>query len=386
MNILLVTPWRLSATGGITTVVVRLATEFAKKGHVVTVFTMEGENRLREIEVVGEIPVFGMYLRSPVIQGASVRAWIAWCLFFPLTLWRLHRFLNRQRIEGVIVQYPLPGMVYFGVLRRLSAWKLIVAYQGNDAHDLMLWTAAERRLVQAILSAADTVVGVSETLLEKVTAAFPLLKLRGSVVMPNGAPLDMVEMARAEPPPKDLPRPYLLTVGHVVYRKGMDLVIHALALAKAQGNRMNLVIAGDGPERSTLVGLADRCGVADQIRFVGNQSHEQVLRLMHDCELFVLASRAEGMPLVIAEAMACGKAVIATRVDGVPEIVQDGETGLLVEPDNSHALSAALNRLHGDSVLRERLAAQGKYRALQAYNWETIAHRYLQLINSCRTV
>jgi hypothetical protein len=186
MNILLVTPWRLSATGGITTIVVRLATEFAKKGHAVTVFTLEGENRLREIEVVGEIPVFGMYLRSPVIQGASVRAWIAWCLFFPLTLWRLHRFLNRRRIEGVIVQYPLPAMAYFGVLRRLSAWKLIVAYQGNDAHDLMLWTAVERRLVQSVLSAADSVVGVSKTLLEKAAAAFPLLKLRGGVVMPNG--------------------------------------------------------------------------------------------------------------------------------------------------------------------------------------------------------
>ena len=105
---------------------------------------------------------------------------------------------------------------------------------------------------------------------------------------------------------------------------------------------------------------------------------------MKSCLAFVLASRAEGMPLVIAEAMACGKAVIASDVDGVPEIVHDGTTGILVPAENSGALAEGLIRLYSDSTFRETLAKQGKEWACREYNWESIAHRYLGFIEECQ--
>jgi glycosyltransferase involved in cell wall biosynthesis len=97
-------------------------------------------------------------------------------------------------------------------------------------------------------------------------------------------------------------------------------VIAALREAKERGVVLQLVVAGDGPERENLIRQSREQGVSDQVRFLGNQSHRQVLSLMKTCLAFVLASRAEGMPLVIAEAMACGKAVIASNIDGVPKL------------------------------------------------------------------
>ena len=144
---------------------------------------------------------------------------------------------------------------------------------------------------------------------------------------------------------------------------------------------MILVVAGDGAERFNLVRLAQESGISANVHFIGNKSQEEVLELMKNCQFFVLASRAEGMPLVIAEAMACGKAVVSTNVDGIPEIVQDELTGLLVEPEDIESLAACLIRLHQDPVLRKTLGSAGKEAAWRDYNWENIGDKYLQLFS-----
>ncbi|HZN44973.1 MAG TPA: glycosyltransferase family 4 protein, partial [Nitrospiraceae bacterium] len=116
------------------------------------------------------------------------------------------------------------------------------------------------------------------------------------------------------------------------------------------------------------------------IRFLGDQSQEQVLQLMKHCLFFVLASRAEGLPLVIAEAMACEKAVIATNVDGVPDIVEHARTGLLVQPEDPQSLADALIKLHENAVWRQDLAKAAREWAIVQFSWESIADRYLRCL------
>ena len=138
----------------------------------------------------------------------------------------------------------------------------------------------------------------------------PGVRLIRSGLLPNGAPLDVIVAAQGISFHADLPPDYLLTAGHLIHRKGIDTVIAALQLAKDRGVVLQLVVAGDGPERENLMRQSHEQGVSDQIRFVGNQSQPEVLSLMRSCLFFVLASRAEGMPLVIAEAMASGKPLL----------------------------------------------------------------------------
>ncbi|MEP7152258.1 MAG: glycosyltransferase family 4 protein [Nitrospira sp.] len=384
MNIMLVTPWRPSLTGGISTVITRLTEEFKKKGHDITIFVADRENRLCEIETLDETPVYGMYLRSPVSREKPIRA-LAMCLaWFPLTMIQLVRLARRKRPDAIIIQYPLPAMFYFGILKRLIGGALLIMYNGNDAHDLSLWTSMEQRLIRFLLEKADTVLAVSRTLLLKVHRTLPDLRLSRSQVLHNGAPLDIIAEVQEVQEPKDLPPDYVLTAGHLIHRKGIDIVITALRVAKDLGVKLHLVIAGDGPERESLRIQCREQGIVDQVRFLGDQSHRQVLSLMKSCLMFVLASRAEGMPLVIAEAMACGKAVVASNVDGVPEIVKDGTTGLLVPSEDPTSLAAALIRLYSEATFRDTLADQGKERAFRDYNWEAIASRYLGLIKECK--
>ncbi|HAP39770.1 MAG TPA: hypothetical protein DCQ94_08420 [Nitrospira sp.] len=207
--------------------------------------------------------------------------------------------------------------------------------------------------------------------------------LRRRQLLPNGAPLDVIESVEQVEVERDLPPTFFLTAGHLIHRKGIDVVIASLQEAKRRGVRLYLVVAGDGPERETLERQSRDQGVSGQVTFLGNQSQRQVLALMKSCLGFVLASRAEGMPLVIAEAMACGKTVVASQVDGVPEIVQDGVTGVLVPPDDPIALASGLIKVHSDEVFRCSLAERGKEWAYREYNWEVIANRYLDLINQC---
>ncbi len=386
MNIMLVTPWRPSLTGGISTVVHRLTSEFQKKGHSVTIFVADRENCLRQIEMLEGAAVYGMYFRSLVSLAHPIRALLMWYLWFPVTLLQLLWLTKRQRVDAVLIQYPLPAMFYFGVLKRVFGGVLFVTYQGNDAHDLALWDPREQRLVRFLLEQADLVFAVSRTLLSKVESVLKSVRLPRRQLLPNGAPLDVIEAVEAAEMAGDLPPNFLLTAGHLIHRKGIDVVISSLQEAKRRGVLLHLVVAGDGPERENLERQSRDQGVSDQVRFLGNQSQRQVLALMKSCLVFVLASRAEGMPLVIAEAMACGKAVVASHVDGVPEIVQDGVTGVLVPPDDPSALASGLIKVHSDEVFRSSLAGQGKGWACREYNWEVIASRYLELIKQCSEV
>lgn len=384
MNIMLVTPWRPSLTGGISTVIARLTGEFQKKGHDITIFVADQGNFIRQVETLDATPVYGMYLRSPLSPDHPLRAVVMYCAWFPLTMLQLIWLARRKRLDAIIVQYPLPAMFYFGMVKRVVGCALLVTYQGNDAHDLSLWDPRGRRLVKSLLEKADVVLAVSRTLLAKVQDVFPDLRLTRSRLLPNGAPLDVIGAVGEVRMEADLPQDYVLTAGHLIHRKGIDTLISALRVAKDLGVTFHLVIAGDGPERENLIRQSREQGVSDQIRFIGNQSHSQVLHLMKSCLFFVLASRAEGMPLVIAEAMACGKAVVATDVDGVPEIVQDRSTGVLVPAEDPDALASALISLYSDPPFRDTLARQGKEWAFREYNWESIANRYLGLIEECR--
>lgn len=377
VNILLVTPWSIDATGGVSNVVSMLYGELEAAGHRVLAFVPNESAAIRAVNDRAGHTVFGAFLRSPAHQQRPLRAWVTFLLFLPATIVRLATFLREQRIDVVHVHYPLPAFAYFGWLRSWSRWRLVVTYHGNDAHDLDLWRPIERTLVRALLRAADCVTGVSPKLLEKVRSLLPGVEFAGAAI-PNGAPVEQIAR-NAMRPPVPLPRDYVVAVGHLIKRKGVDLMLRALALLRSRGERLSLVLVGDGPDRAEFERLARELEVADDVHFLGSRSHDEAIAVVKGSTLLVLASRAEGFPLVLGEAMACRKTVVATAVDGVAELVLDGENGLVVPPDDPAALADALSRLQRDAPLRERLAEHGYRRIVAEYSWAAVARRYLEV-------
>ncbi|WP_146588236.1 glycosyltransferase family 4 protein [Puniceibacterium confluentis] len=165
----------------------------------------------------------------------------------------------------------------------------------------------------------------------------------------------------------------LLFVGRLAGVKGVPVLLEALAGLTAACPDLRLTLIGDGPERAALEQHAQALGVAERTAFLGYRSQAEVTEALRSTDIFVLPSFAEGVPVVLMEAMAAEVTVVTTRIAGVPELVRDGESGLLVAPGDAAALRDALLRVLGDADLRRRMGQMGRARVATDYDSETEA-------------
>ena len=145
-----------------------------------------------------------------------------------------------------------------------------------------------------------------------------------------------------------------VTAGRLIPLKRVDGLLEALREIPELG----LVVVGDGPERPQLERMAQELGVSDRVYFAGQRSKEETLALMSACDFFVLNSTHEGLPHVVLEAMALGLPVVATAVGGIPEVVRDGETGVLIYSEDM--LGKVLRALSIDKELKQRLVERAR--------------------------
>jgi glycosyltransferase involved in cell wall biosynthesis len=171
--------------------------------------------------------------------------------------------------------------------------------------------------------------------------------------------------------------PLLLVVAALVPRKGIDLLLAALARLAQQGLRPALWIAGQGLARPALEKQARELRLEDRVRFLGQRS--DVADLLSACDVFILPSRHEGLGVAALEAMAAGRAIVATRVGGLAEAVVHERTGLLVPPEDPAALATALARLLCDPALRARLGAEGPARVAEGFRADDLVEGYERL-------
>jgi glycosyltransferase involved in cell wall biosynthesis len=162
----------------------------------------------------------------------------------------------------------------------------------------------------------------------------------------------------------------LAFAGRLGPQKALEIALEAVAAVP----EVTLVLAGDGPDRALLEARASELGLGGRARFLGTLSREQVLRLFRAADASVLSSAWENFPHSVVEALAVGCPVIATSVGGVPEVVRDGENGLLVAPDDAAALALAIRRFFEDDELRRQLAGAAAS-SVAAYTEEAVFTR-----------
>ncbi len=167
----------------------------------------------------------------------------------------------------------------------------------------------------------------------------------------------------------------VLCVAQLSARKGHAILLEAIADLAASGTELEVTIAGDGPERAALERRSHSLGLDGRVRFAGAVGGDEVLALNRRADIFCLPSFGEGVPVVLMEAMALGVPVITTRIMGVPELIEDGVSGLLVSPGRSDELAEALRRLADDPALRAELALGGRKQILRSYDLRDSAAR-----------
>ncbi len=163
------------------------------------------------------------------------------------------------------------------------------------------------------------------------------------------------------------------TVGRLHRQKGVDVLLRAWALLPPEG-RPVLAVVGDGPERAALEEQARRLGLGDRVRFTGWVPGAG--NLLGELDLLFLPSRWEGLPNTVLEAMAAGVPVVAAVVGGVPELVEDGVTGLLVPPDDPQGLRVALARVLADPAGTGRMAGRARERVLRLHDPAVIVRQF----------
>jgi glycosyltransferase involved in cell wall biosynthesis len=176
--------------------------------------------------------------------------------------------------------------------------------------------------------------------------------------------------------------PYGLYVGRLEASKGLsDLVDAARVLAQHGAcSDLTFVIVGEGPLAHDLADRVRGCGLTGRFRFAGHVGpvrRAELMQLYRDARFFVLPSHHEGLPTVLLEALSCGLPVIATACTGSTELIQDGETGLLVAPHDPPALAEAIRTLWMDPGLGARLGRQGRALVERGYTWDVVVSRYL---------
>lgn len=164
--------------------------------------------------------------------------------------------------------------------------------------------------------------------------------------------------------------PVVLCLGRLAPAKAQHLLIEALALLLRDGFAFRAVFVGGGPDRASLESLALRLGLADVTEFTGPLGQQDVLDRYRQADVFALPSFAEGLPVVLMEAMAMGIPCLTTHIAGIPELVKDGVNGLLVPAGDVQSLATSLTRLLKDPGLRASLGEKAREAVLESYDIE----------------
>jgi phosphatidylinositol alpha-1,6-mannosyltransferase len=181
----------------------------------------------------------------------------------------------------------------------------------------------------------------------------------------------------------------VLSVCRIIERKGIDTVIRALPRVKEVFPDVLYVISGDGDYRPALERLVEEEGLAGSVRFLGRVPDQDLPKLYNACEVFVMVSREirgkgdiEGFGIVYLEANACAKPVIGSRQGGMKEAIEEGVSGLLVEPDNVDEVVSSLCRLLKDREFSLKLGRAGQQRVLETMNWDRCYKEFLSVLEN----
>jgi len=295
--------------------------------------------RLRGLRAVFRLVPYALRLwrcagRADLFHVMANSGW-AWHLFAAPAVW-----IGRLRGIPVIVNYR--GGEAEGFLERQSAW------------------------VQPTLRRAFAII-VPSAFLERI--------FRGSGVAAEVVP-NIVDVSRFHPEPKRAPRRHIIVTRNLEDIYDIPTALRAFGEIRRAHGDASMTVAGSGPRLADLQELCKTLAIASDVRFTGRLDNEEVARLYRDADLVLNPSTIDNMPISLLEAMASGVPIVSTDAGGIPDLVEDGRTALLVPPRDPQAMAAAALRLLADSELAARMKQAG-IQCAGRYTWPQVAPRLL---------
>lgn len=369
MRICLYTDTALPKMGGQEMVVDALAQQFLALGHQPVVFAP----RPRKLSVKGEAYPYEV-ARHP--RFYSTHFFVSWYQSYLLEQY------HRQRFDVLHCHGIYPPAYLAALLGARLPVPVVVTSHGGDvfADNVRLKKQVIAQRCAEGLRRADALVAISRFTAMGFARLCPEAASR-IVEIPNGVHLNSFTNRSTTPPPgfeRLKPREYALFLGRLKYRKGVDVLLHAMAQVCIERNAQ-LAIVGDGEERALLEILCNQQGLSENVHFFGTINGPAKQYLLQNARFGVVPSRQwESFGLVVLEGYASGLPIVATELPGLADLVQPEKTGLLVRPESREELAAAILRLFADDGLVQRMGHAAR-QYVQQFDWRQVALRHIAL-------
>ncbi len=363
LNILFWNEPYLPMIGGVELFTARLAAVLISRGHRVSVVADRIPSNTSEFEVIDGVSVYRFPFRKTfqALSGPGAEGMEQ----FSAIIRRIKSLKRDLQPDIVHINFTGPTPLFHFRTLADSVSQTVVTFQAA----LFDQPASIEGLVSTILEKAKSVVAVSRAAARNIErhTGFPLNRI--SIVFP-GIPHALF----AAHPEKSAAEPTVVFLGRLVKDKGVDIAIQAMAILK-HGAKLSVI--GDGPERPALEALVQQLDLQHSVHFAGRVDDDTRRDMLAKAHVMIVPSRHEELfGMVAAEGALSSLPVIAARMGGLPEVVADGETGIIVPPDDPVALAQALDRVLADPQLAARMGRNGRERALREFSLENTADRY----------
>jgi glycosyltransferase involved in cell wall biosynthesis len=383
---LFIIPWDITHPGGVNQAVINLYRELERSGPLrPLILVLDWHSTSPVEEMIKGCRTVRLRVRQPAGTDVRVRDLASYLFCLPATLGSLRKLVAQYDIRVINAHYPTLGFLNFVILKKLRLFKgpLLVSFHGLDVRSARETSGLVRFLWRWLARSADAIVTVSDSLATEVRWLAP--NLTGPPVkVQNGvnAQTLMEDKALASAIGQQLPqRRYLLNVATFEYKKAQDVLLKAFArLAKDIPDVDLVILGGNGHAWQEINNLVVAADLQQRVICIRDVPHPEVLAYMERASVFVLPSRAEGLPIAMLEAGVFGVPVVASRVDGIPEVINSEEVGILVECEDDQALEVALRKLLNNEVLRVALGRQLQKRVLTEFTWQKAWEKYSALI------
>jgi glycosyltransferase involved in cell wall biosynthesis len=379
--VLFVLQWSLRYAGGVNHVVTQLAQQMRAGGAFEPLVLMADWDAPEPVyEEIHGVRTVRWQLRARH-HGMGVKARLAYALWERRFRKQFARFCQLHDIRAVNLHYPGDAAFTFErVLKSLTPRiPLLLSFHGTDASNLATLGTAEQDAWRRVIEESDAVVTCSRELAQRLEAALAT-PVRHHVIYSG---VDGARFARRAGPGAAGAR-VILHVGRFDRNKGQDILLAAFARIAAAFADVMLHLVGDNDgNASTLDSLRTQVadlGLEGRVRFFVGVPFADMPAHFSQATAFAFPSRQEAFGLVLLEAGACALPVVAARVGGIPELIEDGVTGLLVAPENAAALAQALAALLEDPARAQRLGERLAERVAAEFSWTATRVQYEELI------
>ncbi|MEP7308715.1 MAG: glycosyltransferase family 4 protein [Acidobacteriota bacterium] len=374
-NVLLTCPLD-TGVGGVQVVLRDLVHALEQTGRQVYFIYGARFTNLRLVEAISGLRRRAFYCPMPaVVKNSGLLSLPVFLAYLPITLFHLTRLIRRKKIDVVNCHYLDAYFIHLVIAARLMRVPVVISVHGAEIDGYTVSSSVSKFVYRLIMRGAHRIVACSEALARQTIEVFPDVRQKVTYVH-NG--LDLSHYGATSHTPV-LPGPFLLCACRHVRKKGVDTLLQAFALICRECPTLTLVLLGDGPLLEEHKSLAQTLGIERRVVFVGSVAHGDVSAFFQACSLFVLPSRAEPFGLVLLEAAYHKRAIVCTRVGGVPEIITNGVNGVLVEPDDPAGMAAHILALLRNPELAERLGVQAYETLMARFLWKDRIHDYIAI-------